>query len=237
MKAEIIFPYITGIILFISTAIVYNAYEKTGSKPLIVLALGLFFVGLESVLDGYEASLLQTYANGSWNNLAGSLHLSKVLAIDTIRGIFIVAWAAAEIAFVALLAGAEKKSITVGVPTVIFIVGTVETAGLNYSSIQPLEHRIFVSSAIRVLAILVPAALFSGIYILAKLYRDLRSKSLLAYGLAFLIHGLTLPTYSIAKESGPILLGLWYALGGIVPAVLAAAATLLLVKEMEVAEE
>jgi len=235
VKAEIVFPYITGAILILAALAVYYAYRKTGSKPLLYLSIGLIFVGIESLLDGYEASLLARYAGGDWNRLPQQ-YLGEMLALDVIRGIFIILWAAMELVFVAALAGSENKTVTIGLPAAIVVLGIIETVGLDYSHIQPLEHRIFVSSAVRVLVFLVPTAIAAGLYILAKLYRDVGSTSLLLFGLGFLIHGFTLPFYSIAKEKGPVTLGLWYALGGIIPSLLAAAGAFALEREMGVEE-
>ena len=232
MLAEIAFPHATGVVLFAAAALILVVYRRTGVVSLVYLALGFIFVGIESFLDGYEAQLLYEAAGGDWNALAGTQELSKILMIDTIRGIFIVLWASMEVMFAASLSGSENKAIVYGVPAAIAAIGTIQTIYFNhYSGITPLSDRIYASSAIRVMGILVPVALIVGGYLLASLYRTLQTKSILFYGLGFVIHGLTLPTYTVAKEAGTVALGLWYAFGGVIPALFAVYATILLEKE------
>ena len=227
---EVLFPYVTGILLLPASAFIYAVYRQTGHKALIYLAIGLLAVAIESFLDGYEATLLINIAGGNWDNVPQD-QLGRLLWIDAIRGFFIVIWAAMEVAFTANVALTEKKLYRVYLPAAIIIIGFAETIYFNFSDIQPISKRILISSAGRVLGILVPVALAAGFYILAKLWRELRTNSLLAWGLGFVLHGLTLPTYVLAKEAGSITLGLWYLFGGIVPAFLAAIGSYLLAQE------
>ncbi len=237
MLAEILFPHATGIVLFIAAGVILYIYRKIGVISLVFLALGFIFVGIESVLDGYEAQLLYNVAGGDWNKLAGTAELNKILLIDTIRGVFIVLWASMEIMFAASIGGTENKYVVYGVPALIAIAGILQTVYFNhYSGITPLSERIYTSSAVRVLGILVPVALIVGGYLLISVYRELESKSILFYSLGFLAHGITLPTYTVAKEAGTAALGVWYAMGGIVPALLAAYATILLERESKAVE-
>lgn len=238
MQAEIVFPYATGGLLIIAVAVILVIWRKLGINALLYLAIGLLFVAIESFLDGYEAGKVLAY--GGWNKVPQS-SLHALLVLDTVRGIFIVLWAAVEFLFAFLIGGQENKKLVYGIPAIVAIGGTLQTVYFNlyYTGAPDLETRIFVSSAIRVFVFLIPAALFAGGYILYNLYRPLKTKSSLLYGLGFVLHGLTLPTYSAAKEAGPAFLGLWYALGGVVPAFLAALGSYFLYLESkeEIVEE
>ena len=233
---EVAFPYATGAILFIAASYIYYVYRETGNRALLIFSLGLIFVGIESVLDGLTQSRLLALAGGDWDKLPkmspGSLN--SMLVLDAVRGVFIILWAMMEVAFTAELAGAGK-TYKVYVPAAILVVGVTETFALNFSHIEPLSRRILISSAGRVLAILVPVALIAGFYILLKLWRPLRSLSLLYFALGFILHGFTLPLYSIAKEHGALTLGLWYLFGGVIPSLLAAVGAYYLLKEFRMA--
>ncbi len=235
MRPEIIFPYATAIVLYITVPIILAVWRRIGVSALAALALGFLFVGIESTLDGYEAGLV--LSQGGWNSIPAS-NLGYVLAVDTIRGIFIILWAGMEILFVFMLAGLSDKRVLYGVPALIIVAGIVETVYFNYRNYYPLDERIFISSAVRVLIFLVPTALFAGGYLLYSIYLNVGTKSSLLYGLGFLTHGLTLPFYSMMKEN-PITLGIWYALGGVIPALLAAMGTIMLEREVreEIVEE
>jgi len=231
---QVAFPYATGVILFIAAAYVYYVYTKTSNKALLILALGFIFVGLESVLDGVTQSKLLALAGGSWDKIPPD-KLNYMLTLDAVRGVFIILWAMMEELFAAYLVGTQKKLYTLYIPILILVVGVSETFALNFSHIQPLDKRILISSAGRVLGILVPVALIVGFYILLKLWRPLRTLSTLFYGLGFVIHGFTLPAYSPAKELGALTLGLWYLFGGVFPALLAMLGSYYLLKEFEAA--
>jgi len=231
-----LFPAVTGLILLPASLFSYTVYRETGYKPLQILALGLIFVAVESFLDAYEASRLLALAGGDWNRVPDD-KLGYLLTVDAIRGIFIVLWAGAEVAFTAGVAGTEKRFYTRTLPAIIVAVGIVETIALNFSGIEPLQKRILVSSAGRVLGILVPVAIISGAYLIVKIWREVGSKSILAWGIAFLSHGFTLPLYPLAKETGSIALGLWYLFGGVVPAALAALGAYQLREEARMAAE
>ncbi len=235
MHYQVAFPYATGVILYIASAYVYYVYTKTANRALLVLSLGFIFVGTESVLDGVVQSRLLALAGGSWDKLPPS-HLHGMLLLDAVRGVFIILWAMAEVLFTVYLAGVENRLYTVYIPALILVAGVAETFALNFSHITPIDRRILISSAGRVLGILVPVALITGFYILIKLWRPLRSLSLLYFALGFIIHGFTLPAYSIAKEHGAITLGLWYLFGGVVPSLLAAVGAYYLLKEFRLAE-
>lgn len=234
MHPEILFPYTTGFVLILATGFVLYVYNRIGHKALLWLGAGLLAVAIESILDGYEAGRLLALSGGSWNALPQQ-YLTKMLVIDAVRGFFIIIWAAMEVLFAADILAVENKYVRLYVPVAIIIVGFIETIALNFSGITPLDKRILISSAGRVLGILVPVALITGLYLL-KVYREIRSNSLLFFGLGFFIHGITLPTYSLAKESGSLALGAWYTFGGVIPAILAAIGAYYLLRESEVVE-
>ncbi len=234
MYPEIAFPYTTGIVLVIGALFVLYVYTRIGSKALIYLGVGLLMVAMESFLDGFEASKLISFAAGNWNALSRS-HYTYMLWLDAIRGFFIVLWAMFEVLFTVEILGIERRSLRVYIPALILIVGIIETVALNFSGIQPLDKRILISSAGRVLGILVPVALIAGIYLL-KVYREIRTNSLLFFGLGFFIHGITLPTYSVMKELGSLALGAWYTFGGIIPSLLAMTGAYYLWQEAKAAE-
>jgi len=227
VSVEVLYPAATGVLLLPAAAFVYSVYRSVGFRPLLALAAGLAFVAVESFLDAYEASLLLRY--GGWDGVPPEA-VGLLLAVDTVRGVFIVAWAAAALAFTLQTVGAGGRLARLA-PALVAAAGVIETVALNYSGIEPLSKRILLSSAVRVLGILVPVALASGAYLLARVWRETRSRSVLAWGLAFIVHGLTLPLYPLAKGAGPAALGLWYLFGGVVPAGLAALGALLLRRE------
>jgi len=230
LAPEVVFPFATGVLLLAASVFVYGVYRQTGFRGLLYLSLGLLAVAVESFLDGYEAMLLLSVAGGSWDSVPPD-KLNTLLLIDAVRGVFIVVWAAMEVLFTAHLAMTENRLVRQVLPAAILVIGTLETFLLNFSGIEPISKRILISSAGRVLGILVPVALATGIYILWKLWREIRTPSLLAWGLGFTLHGLTLPTYTLAKEAGSTALGLWYLFGGVIPAFLAALGAYLLAKE------
>ncbi len=239
MQPEIIFPYATGVVLLFAIAVILAIWRRLGVTALLYLALGLLFVAIESFLDGYEATIVLGY--GGWNSVPAD-KVNGLLALDAVRGVFIVLWAAVEFLFAFMIGGQENKKLTYGLPALVAVAGTLQTVYFNfYYNAPDLDTRIFTSSAVRVLVFLVPAALFAGAYILYTLYRETGTRSSLLYGLGFLAHGITLPFYSAAKEAGPAFLGLWYALGGVVPALLAALGSYYLIVEsrgeIEEAEE
>jgi len=227
VSVEVLYPAATGALLIPAAAYIYAVYRGVGFRPLLVLAAGLLFVAAESFLDAYEASLLLRY--GGWDHVPAD-SVGVLLAVDTVRGVLIVLWAAAALAFILYTAGVSERYARLA-PAIVAVAGSIETVALNYSGIEPLSRRILISSAVRVLGVLVPVALAGGGYLLARVWRETRSRSVLAWGLAFTVHGLTLPLYPLAKGAGPTALGLWYLLGGVIPAGLAALGALLLRRE------
>ena len=133
------------------------------------------------------------------------------------------------------LAGATRKLVTTYIPAAIIVLGGAATFAINFSDIQPLDKRILISSAVRVLPILVPVSLIAGFYILLKLWRPTRSLSLLLISIGFILHGATLPLYTPAKAQGSLALGLWYAFGGLIPVTAFVLGLYLAVKEAEAA--
>jgi hypothetical protein len=142
--------------------------------------------------------------------------------LDAIRGTFIVLWAMAQAGVLLAMAGVTDKWISIGVPLAFFIAGEVYTLVVNlFSRIADPDHRLFVSSAGRVLGVLVPISILLGIYLIIAVARPTGSRGAAIIGIAFILHAVTLPAYSIAKALGPLALGLWYAFGGLIPAALA----------------
>lgn len=216
---EEIFPYATGTYIFAAFAVALQLYRRSGFKPVLIFAAGALAVAIQSFLDGYQSTQLLRLAGGEWNEVpkVAPEKLNYLLLVDAVRGVFILLWAAAEVMFAAALAGATRRLVTTYIPVAIVVLGGIVTFAVNFSDIQPIDRRILISSALRVLPILVPVSLVAGFYILLKLWRPTRSPSLLLISLGFILHGATLPFYSFAKAQGSIALGLWYAFGGLIP--------------------
>ena len=234
---EEVFPYATGVYLFAAFAIALQLYRRSGFRPILIFAFGALAVAIESFLDGYEASQLLRLAEGDWNKIpeVAPDKLNYLLFVDAVRGMLILIWAAIEVMFAAALAGTTRKLVTTYIPAAIVVLGGIATFAINFSGIEPLDKRILISSAVRVLPILVPVSLIAGAYILAKLWRPTRSLSLLLIGLGFILHGATLPLYTPAKAHGSLALGLWYAFGGLIPVTAFVLGLYLAVKEAEAA--
>lgn len=236
-QADIVFPFATGAYLLVAFALALGLYKRSGFKPTLIFAFGALAVAIESFLDGYEAYVLTAY-NGSWDVFAQSVSPSKLnylLAIDAIRGLSILVWAAIEVIFTAALAGTTRKLYTTYIPAAIIVLGGIATFAANFSGIEPLHKRILISSVIRVGIILVPVSIAAGVYILAKLWRPTRARSLALIGAGFILHGVTLPFYTPAKSAGAFALGLWYAIGGIIPVTAFVVGLYLAIKEAEAA--
>lgn len=219
MKPEVAFPYATGVYLIAASTISLMLYRRSGFRPLLIFSLGLLAVAIESLLDGYEASRLYALAGGEWDAIesAAPNSVRGMLLLDAVRGVFILLWAAAEVAFTAELIGTEKRLWRIHVPVAIVVVGSILTFAVNFSGVEPLSFRIELSSALRVLPILIPVPLAAGALVLTRLWRPTGSRGLLMIGVAFILHGATLPFYTIAKAAGSLVLGLWYAFGGLIP--------------------
>ncbi len=238
MRPEVIFPYATGAYLLLASLVAFILYKRSGFKPMLIFFIGILAVAIESFLDGYEASRLYALAGGEWDALeqSASGSLRSMLLLDAVRGVFILIWAAAEVLFTAELIGTEKKLWKLYAPAAIIVVGSILTFLINFSGIEPLSKRILISSAVRVVPILIPVPLIAGTLILAKLWRPTGSRSLLLIGMGFIIHGATLPFYTPAKAAGTLLLGLWYAFGGLIPVTALLLGLYLAVKEAQAAQ-
>ncbi len=211
---EAIYPWATGVILLIGSAYGFRLYRVSGNPAVFWLALGLVFVALEAFSEGYLNYLLVTKPE--------VLGTQQFYTMDAVRGIFIVLWAMAQAAMMLSVAGVQDRWIGLGLPLIILIAGTVFTVTVNlYSGIADPHQRLLVSSVGRVAGILIPMSMLLGIYMILAIARPTGSRGAALLGVAFILHALTLPAYSPAKASGPIALGLWYAIGGIIPAFIA----------------
>ena len=217
MQAEQLFPYATAAFLYLSAVIAYMIYRRTGFEASLILFLGILAVATQSVMDGYISGRLIGW--GGWDNVP-SAELRFLLFLDGVRGVLIMAWAAAEVLFVLELANRRGTVEYFVAPLSILVGGILWTFMTNFSGIEPVSTRILLSSAGRVLGILVPVALLVGAYILVKMWRVTRDPASLSMGVGFIIHGVTLPLYTVAKETGALTLGLWYAFGGVIPSAL-----------------
>ncbi len=209
---EVIYPAATGVILIAASAYAARLYRASGNVAVLWLSLGLFFVALESFAEAYIASVEELK----------HINPMQYYFLDFIRGTFIVLWAMAQAGVLLAMAGVTDKWIAIGMPVAFFIAGEVYTLVVNmFSGIPSPDHRILISSIARVLGVLVPISLLLGIYLIIAVARPTGSKGAAIIGTAFILHAVTLPTYSFAKATGVWALGLWYAVGGLIPAALA----------------
>ncbi len=214
MSVEIIYPIATGLIILVASTFGIRIYQHSGNRAVAWLAVGLIFVAIQSFMEGFI----------NWRiDVKAAFYGSKEhYILDAIRGIFIILWATAQLLMILELAGIEDKWVYWGVPALITAAGTVFTIDINIlSKIPEPSHLLLVSSIGRVLGILIPTSLLLGFYMLVNIARPTGSLGALTISLAFLLHAFTLPTYSIAKGMGPATLGLWYAIGGVIPAFMA----------------
>lgn len=221
---ETMFPGITGILLLIASGIGFRIYKESENLAIMWLSLGLIFVAIQSLMEAYINYLIDT--------VAGFYGSQRHFLLDAIRGVFIVLWAAMQALVLMEMTGITEKWVYFTFPLLITIAGVVYTFSVNlYSGIEDVQHRILISSIGRVLGILIPMALILGTYMIVGLAQPVGSRGALLIGIGFLLHGITLPFYSFAKEAGVFTLGLWYALGGVIPAALALYGFMVLVRE------
>ena len=218
----VIAPYGTALVLVLASMFSVSVSMVTRFRPLLYLGIGLFAVAIQSALDGYL--LQEVDARGGWDSVPGNLR-SFYLFLDAVRGFVIVFWAAIEVVVVLDLLGMEGRTGLLArlIPIAIILFGLLYTTAINFSSIEPLSKRILISSAGRVFIILIPSALAAGIVVLSRLWKPTGNRGFLALGVAFLLHAITLPFYSLAKESGLITFSLWYLIGGVIPGLVALA--------------
>ncbi|BAN90325.1 hypothetical protein [Aeropyrum camini] len=218
------FPLATAAATLAASFYAYTAYRNSGSTAALALSAGLFAVFIQAVLE----SVINVMVLRSPAFYGSSTHY----ALDAVRGIAIVFWSAAMASVLIETIGVESRWIRLGLPGIVFVSGTVYTLAVNLlSGIEPPSHRLLVSSIGRVLGQLVPLALLAGAYFTRELALPTGSRAAMLIGLAFIMHGFTLPLYSVAKSLGMVTLGLWYAVGGIMPALLAAYGFRLLTEE------
>lgn len=221
----------TGGLLIVAASIGLYVYSRSRFTALLSLSIGLFFVGLQSILDGYINDILLTSYGGSWDNVPRG-ELGRLLALDTVRASLIVAWAGAEASVIIELAGVRDPRIRIGVPLGVWALGTFQSFAMNMvSGVEPISQRIELSSIVRVYGFLVVIPLIAGFYIIDRMWRETGSRGLLYLGLAFLIHGVSVSLYSFLKGASPATLGIWYIVGGIVPSLVALYGMILLARE------
>ncbi|MCE4610533.1 MAG: hypothetical protein F7B17_01005 [Desulfurococcales archaeon] len=211
---EVVYPSATGVILLASSAIGFRIYRVSGNLAVFWLALGLVFVAAQSFMEAY--------INYRIDVVEGFYGSRQHYMLDAFRGVLIVLWAFAQALILVDLAGVRERWVYYGLPAVILISGTVYTFAVNLGAdIGDPANKILVSSVGRVLGILVPVSLLLGVFIILSIARPTGSRGALVIGVAFILHAVTLPLYSVAKSLGPVTLGLWYAFGGIIPALAA----------------
>ncbi|MEB3859654.1 MAG: hypothetical protein LRS43_00425, partial [Desulfurococcales archaeon] len=181
----------TGGLLIVASLVGFYVYSRSRFTALLSLSLGLLFVGIQSILDGYINDVLVTSFAGSWDNVPGN-ELTRLLALDTVRASFIVAWAGAEASVIIELMGVRDPRIRFGVPIGVWALGTFQSFAMNMlSGVEPISQRIELSSIVRVYGFLVVIPLIAGFYIIDRMWRETGSRGLLYIGLAFLIHGVS----------------------------------------------
>lgn len=218
------FPAITGVILLGASYYGYHIYRSVGSPVVLALAAGLFSVSIQTFLEAFI-----NYRIVSSPEFYGS---QAHYLLDAVRGFAIVFWSGAMASILIETIGVESKWVRFGLPGIIIFSGVVFTIAVNMlSGIEPPSQRILISSIGRVIGQLVPLALLVGAYFLREIALPTGSRAASIIGLALILHGVTLPLYSLAKSFGVVTLGLWYAAGGIIPAVAAAYGFRLLYQE------
>lgn len=211
LTAEILFPAATGAVVVVASAVGYRIYRVSGNTAVLWLSIGLVFVAVQSFLEAY--------INYRIDVIEGFYGSREHFALDALRGFFIVLWAFAQVLILSEMAGIEARWIYYGFPLLILVAGTVFTVAVNLiAEVPDPRNKLLVSSIGRVLGILVPVSLLLGSYIYYAIARPTGSRGATILAAAFLLHAVTLPFYSVAKSLGVATLGLWYALGGIIPA-------------------
>lgn len=214
VQVEVLFPAATGLILVAASGLGYRIYRVSGNTAVLWLAVGLLFVAVQSFLEAFIEFRIFS--------VEGFYGSREHLALDAVRGFFIVLWAFAQVLILLEMAGIAVGWVYYGLPLLVLVAGTVFTVAVNFvADIPDADNRLLVSSIGRVLGILVPVSLLLGAFIIAALARPTGSRGAMVIGAAFLLHAFTLPLYSLAKGLGPATLGLWYAFGGVVPALAA----------------
>lgn len=214
VQVEALFPAVTGLILLAAAGLGYRIYSVSGNTAVLWLALGLLFVAVQSFLEAF----IEFRALGEEGFFGSETHFT----LDAVRGFFIVLWAFAQVLILMELAGVAAGWVYYGLPLLVLVAGTVFTVAVNFvADIPDAANRLLVSSIGRVLGILVPVSLLLGAFFIAALARPTGSRGAMIIGAAFLLHAFTLPLYSVAKGLGPATLGLWYAVGGVIPALAA----------------
>jgi len=225
---EVAFPGITGVLLVMAGAVGLRIYRESGNHAILWLSLGLLFVAVQS--------LMESYVNYKVLTLEGFYGSDEYYLLDAIRGMFIVLWASAQALVLMEMTGTTERWVYYTFPLLIFISGTIYTFAVNIvSDIDNPANRILVSSIGRVMGILIPMALILGSYMIVGLAQPVGSRGALLIGIAFILHGITLPFYSLAKEAGVLTLGMWYAMGGVIPAALAVYGFIVLTREQSAA--
>jgi hypothetical protein len=214
LTAEVAYPGLTGLILLPAVAIGYRLYRVSGNVAVLWLSLGLLFVAVQAFMEAYINYLIDTRP--------GFYGSREHFALDALRGFFIVLWAFAQALILAEMSGVQSRWAYYGLPALILVSGTVYTFAVNLGAEVPdASNKLLISSVGRVLGILVPISLLLGSFIIMAVARPTGSRGAWIIGSAFILHALTLPLYPVAKGIGPVTLGLWYAFGGVIPALAA----------------
>ncbi len=214
LSAEVAYPALTGLILVPASLIGLRIYRSSGNVAVLWLSVGLAFVAVQAFLEAFINYRIDT-VEGFYGSRAH-------YALDAIRGIFIVLWAFAQALILVDMAGVQSRMVYYGLPAIVFLSGTVYTLAVNLGAdISDPSNKLLISSVGRVMGILVPTSLLLGVFIIVSIARPTGSRGAMIIGLAFLLHAFTLPLYPVAKGLGPVTLGLWYAVGGVIPALAA----------------
>ncbi len=214
VPAEVIYPAFTGVFTLAASLVAYRIYREGGNPAILWLSMGLFFVSIQSFMESYINYLIDS------NEAFYGSRTHYIL--DAVRGVFIILWASMQALILVEIGGVESRWIYYGFPLMLFIAGTVFTLDVNMlSGIEDPAHRLLVSSIGRVMGILVPISLLLGAFMGLAIARPTGSRGAAIIGAAFIVHALTLPFYPIAKGMGVFALGAWYAIGGLIPALMA----------------
>ena len=214
LPVEVLYPAATGIIVLLASAIGVRIYRMSGNRAVLWLSGGLASVAVQAFLE--------TYINYNIIVDEGFYGSRTHYLLDAVRGSFIILWAFAQTLILVEMAAVQSRWVYYGLPLLILVAGTVFTFDVNMLGVmEDPANKLLVSSVGRVLGILVPTSILLGIFMILEVARPVGSRGAFILGLAFIIHALTLPLYSVAKAQGPVTLGLWYAVGGVIPALMA----------------
>jgi hypothetical protein len=222
---------LTGAIMLAAGLIGLYAYAKTRVTALLSLSLSFLFMASQSFMEGYIHDRIVALG-GSWDDLPGPV-LGNLLVLETLRASLIVAWAGAMASVLVELMGVRGLRARLAVPLGIWALGTFQSIAMNLlSGLEPVSHRIELSSIVRVYGFLLIVPLFAGLYIIDRMWRETGSRSLLYLGLAFIAHAISISLYAFMKGEAHAALDLWYIVGGVPPSLMLLYAMILLAREV-----